>query len=154
MVWRRFKKQIIIYRPRVHNHAPARQVIQPVYTLSHSISYPLFSGCSWSGSPATWMFMLTMKRRVSSTIGLFEADPEVRNKFWVILRVNTIIKESYKNAHKNNMNISKLVYVITYSFPRCRYGLFYNQGTFSLRTSMWSIKNINGIVHKWYCAIL
>ena len=33
-------------------------------------------------------------------------------------------------------------------------GLFYNQGTFSLRTSMWSIENINGIVHKWYCAIL
>ena len=51
----------------------------------------------------------------------FEADPEVRNKFWVILRVNTIIKESYKNAHKNNMNISKLVYVLTYSVPRCRY---------------------------------
>ena len=65
--------------------------------------------------------MLSTKRQVSSTIRLFEADPEVRNKFWVILRVNAIIKESYKNAYKNNMNINKLVYVLTYSFPRCRY---------------------------------
>ena len=34
--------------------------------------------------------MLSTKRRVSSTIGLFEADPEVLNKFWVILRVNAM----------------------------------------------------------------
>ena len=49
------------------------------------------------------------KRGVSSTIGIFEADPKAGNMFWVILRVNAIIKESYKNAYENNMNISKLV---------------------------------------------
>ena len=38
-----------------------------------------------------------------------------------------------------------------YISVRFIFGLFYNQGTFSLRTWMWSIKNINGIVHKWYC---